>query len=131
MVSFDLAVFLSLFVTTNIMPGAHGFLQPAAPATLPSALFASRREVVGAGFLTAAVVGAPPAIAEEGSIVELQVANLDGVEGRTGTIMIQLRPDWAPRGVQRFEVSEEKDLTMYVAIVYLCVIYSEHLMVMG
>jgi hypothetical protein len=120
MVSFNLAVFLSLFVTTNILPGAHGFLQPA-PATRPSALFASRREVVGVGFLSAAVVGTQPAIAEEGSIVELQVANLDGVEGRTGTIKIQLRPDWAPRGVQRFEVREEKDLTVYVAIVYLYV----------
>jgi hypothetical protein len=97
------AVFFALFATSSLLlPGAHGFLQ-AAPATHPSALFASRREVIGVGF-TAAVVGALPAIAEEGSIVELQVANLDGVEGRTGTIKIQMRPDWAPRGVQRFEV---------------------------
>jgi hypothetical protein len=103
MMSFSFAsVFFSLVATSNLLPEVHGFLQ-ATPSTRPSALFASRREVVEIGF-TAAVVGALPAIAEEGSIVELQVANLDGVEGRTGTIKIQMRPDWAPRGVQRFEV---------------------------
>jgi hypothetical protein len=118
MMSFNFAaVFLSLFATSDLLPGAHGFLQ-AAPATRPSALLASRREVVGAGF-TAAVIGALPAIAEEGSIIELQVANLDGVEGRTGTIKIQMRPDWAPRGVQRFEVrgsSEESNYSTNVEL---------------
>lgn len=103
MLSFNfVALFFSLVATSNLLLGAHGFLQ-VAPAIRPSALFVSRREVLGVGF-TAAVVGSQPVIAEEGSIVELQVANLDGVEGRTGTIKIQLRPDWAPRGVQRFEV---------------------------
>lgn len=125
--SFNLAVFLSIFVITNMLPGAHGFLQPA-PATRPSALFASRREVIGAGFLTAAVVGTLPAIAEEGSIVELQVANLDGVEGRTGTIKIQLHPDWAPRGVERFEVSEDTYRCRYS--LSMCAMYPKRLMVM-
>ena len=48
------------------------------------------------------------AVAEEnslttGRIVELTVSNLDGVSSKTGTIKIQLRPEWAPRGVKRFE----------------------------
>ena len=88
----------------------------ATPAILPSsALFAegaaSRREVVGAVF-TAAVVASLPgsAVAEEGSgsIVEFQVDNLDGVEGNTGTIKIQLRPEWAPLGALRFAASNKK-----------------------
>ena len=64
-------------------------------------------------FLGTATVGAweqsiPPAQADEptsGRIVEMQIANIDGQEGAMGTIRIQLHPEWAPRGVQRFEVS--------------------------
>ncbi|KAI2493536.1 peptidyl-prolyl cis-trans isomerase [Fragilaria crotonensis] len=36
-----------------------------------------------------------------GKIVQFQVANLD--DGSSGTIKIQLEPDWAPKGVARFE----------------------------
>ena len=37
------------------------------------------------------------------SIVEFEINNLDGQEGKKGKIRILLRPDWAPLGVQRFE----------------------------
>jgi hypothetical protein len=43
--------------------------------------------------------------AVNGRIVTLQIQNLNGVEGQTGNIKIQLAPTWAPRGVARFEVS--------------------------
>lgn len=80
----------------------------------------SRRGVLGR--LRGAVVGAATlsifrpqiALAEHapatttGRIVELVVENVDGVEGKTGSIKLQLRPEWAPRGVQRFEVSTPK-----------------------
>lgn len=79
---------------------------------------ASRRGVLGKlrqAILGSATVGAfraSPSVAlvdetpvtTDGRIVELQVANLGGVEGKTGTVKIQLRPEWAPRGVKRFEV---------------------------
>jgi len=40
-------------------------------------------------------------VSEPGKIVEIEVKNLDGGSG--GTIKIQMKPDWAPRGVARFE----------------------------
>ena len=43
--------------------------------------------------------------AKPGRIVEMEVSNLDGEEGKTGIVRIQLRADWAPLGVARFEVS--------------------------
>mmetsp|Transcript_890 Transcript_890/g.1876 ORF Transcript_890/g.1876 Transcript_890/m.1876 type:complete len:276 (-) Transcript_890:154-981(-) len=46
-----------------------------------------------------------PVLAEDTSeprkIVEIEVTNLEG--GSAGTIKIQMKPDWAPRGVARFE----------------------------
>ena len=52
----------------------------------------------------ATIAKAQPANAEAGRIVELTINNVDGEEGKTGSIKIQLQPDWAPRGVARFEV---------------------------
>ena len=69
-----------------------------------------RGAVVGAATLAVFRQGPQIALAEDmpdtsnGRVVELTVANLDGVPGKTGTVKIQLRPEWAPRGVKRFEV---------------------------
>ena len=93
-------------------------------STTSTALFAEdpakspkRRTVLGnirAGVVSAATFVAfrqrtEPANADEivqtdGRVVELQIANLDGVEGNTGVVKIELKKDWAPRGVKRFEV---------------------------
>jgi len=40
--------------------------------------------------------------AQGGRLIEFTIANLDGEEGRTGTITIQTHPEWAPVGVERF-----------------------------
>ena len=67
--------------------------------------FASvRRLFLGAGAVSSIVGGRPvPVFAEEtadgsstsiGNIVEIQVSNLDGNPDSTGTIKIQLKPEW-------------------------------------
>jgi hypothetical protein len=46
-----------------------------------------------------------------GRIVTFEVANLNGDAGQKGTFKIQLAPEWAPKGVKRFEVrSKIQDL---------------------
>jgi peptidyl-prolyl cis-trans isomerase A (cyclophilin A) len=72
-----------------------------------------RRAVMTAGVLTTSGVQQPsPSSAEEaaagaqqalsGPVVEFQMSNLDGEDGSSGTVKIQLYPEWAPRGVDRF-----------------------------
>jgi len=66
----------------------------------------SVKKLFGASVLVSGIGGkALPAFAEDtsapGKIVEIEVKNLDG--GSAGTIKIQMKPDWAPRGVARFE----------------------------
>ena len=46
---------------------------------------------------------------EEGSkMIEFEVANLGGEEGKTGTFVVQTRPSWAPKGAARFVELTEK-----------------------
>jgi hypothetical protein len=80
-----------------------------APGSRRKALGNLRRSIVGAATLSVFRQGPKVAVADDtipttGRIVEMQIANLDGIEGNTGTVKIQLRPEWAPRGVKRFEV---------------------------
>lgn len=69
-----------------------------------------RKLLLGTG--AASIIGgrvvpalAEDAVASSGNIVEIVLANLDGSES-SGTIKIQMKPEWAPRGVARFEVSD-------------------------
>jgi hypothetical protein len=43
-----------------------------------------------------------------GKVVEFQLASLSGNPDDTGTVKIQLYPEWAPKGVARFEVRTEQ-----------------------
>jgi hypothetical protein len=71
----------------------------------------SRRDTLAAALSTAAIFSSVTssskvAVADdEGRLIQFDVANLDGVEGNTGSFTIQTHPSWAPRGAQRFEVS--------------------------
>ena len=74
----------------------------------------SRRDSIAAAlFSTAAILISPvssTAVAEEqveGRLIQFDVANLDGVEGNTGSFTIQLHPSWALRGSERFEVRKK------------------------
>mmetsp|Transcript_46385 Transcript_46385/g.119979 ORF Transcript_46385/g.119979 Transcript_46385/m.119979 type:complete len:228 (+) Transcript_46385:57-740(+) len=60
---------------------------------------AGRRGVLGA---VLAAGGAQVARAEDGDIVTFTV-QMNGDQGGTGQVQVRLRPDWAPRGVKRFQ----------------------------
>lgn len=68
--------------------------------------------MAGVGLSTASNIADAQAAAPEGDeagkIVTMQVDNLDGEPGNTGTIKIQMQPSWAPRGVERFEVRADE-----------------------
>jgi hypothetical protein len=71
--------------------------------------WAKKAAVLGLGFKAAsggAATQPANAVVEAltGRVVTFLVNNLGGEEGKRGTFKIQLAPEWAPRGVARFEV---------------------------
>eukprot|EP00522_Entomoneis_paludosa_P014937 CAMPEP_0172452946 /NCGR_PEP_ID=MMETSP1065-20121228/10461_1 /TAXON_ID=265537 /ORGANISM="Amphiprora paludosa, Strain CCMP125" /LENGTH=274 /DNA_ID=CAMNT_0013205093 /DNA_START=67 /DNA_END=891 /DNA_ORIENTATION=- len=62
-----------------------------------------QRVLLGVSAISGANAIPGAALAEDGKIVEIAIENLDGEPGKTGTIRIQLKPEWAPKGVARFE----------------------------
>jgi hypothetical protein len=68
-----------------------------------------KKTLVGAATLAAFRQKPAPVLAEDimqspGRVVQLEIANLEGVEGNIGIVKIKLQSEWAPRGVKRFEV---------------------------
>mmetsp|Transcript_10481 Transcript_10481/g.14862 ORF Transcript_10481/g.14862 Transcript_10481/m.14862 type:complete len:155 (-) Transcript_10481:695-1159(-) len=118
-----LLVQTNAFTTAPLSPSITAFTAAPERSTTALEAEASRRGVLGK--IRGAVVGAATlaifrqgpsvAIADDaepttGRIVELEVANLGGEEGKIGKVKIQLRPEWAPRGVKRFEVRQYKSM---------------------
>jgi len=73
-------------------------------------VFSNVKRAVFAGGI-ASIFRKTPAFADDtastptnGRIVEFEIGNVGGEEGKTGKVKIQLRPEWAPQGVKRFEV---------------------------
>jgi hypothetical protein len=73
-------------------------------------VFGKLKRVLFAGSIATAFKSREPAFAEDatpspvtGKVVVMEIGNVDGEEGKTGTVKIQLHPEWAPKGVQRFE----------------------------
>lgn len=66
----------------------------------------SRREACITSIATASALApamADDGVFEEGSkLIEFEVANLGGEEGKTGKFTLRTRPSWAPKGVGRF-----------------------------
>jgi len=72
--------------------------------------FSTVKKFLGASALVAVGGSKPlPAFAEEtdtspsGNIIEIKVNNIGVDSDKSGTIKIQMKPEWAPRGVARFE----------------------------
>ena len=73
-------------------------------------LFGNLKKVFFAGGAMSFFKSSEPALAEDatpspvtGKVVVMEIGNVGGEEGKTGTIKIQLHPEWAPIGTKRFE----------------------------
>jgi len=108
-----------LSIALLLLGQAQSFSPAFTNKRVESALQVSRREAafglvasvaVGTGLLDPQVARAAEAeVAEEGSkLIEFEVTNLDGEEGKTGTFVVRTHPNWAPIGVGRFEELTEK-----------------------
>ena len=120
-------VFVSFLPWATVFQSANSFISPipfvASTLKPRSALFMSnglgdheeaydvkvaitRRDSIAAAFTAAVLTPAMAFAAEEqeGRLIRFDVANLDGVEGNTGSFTIRTHPSWAPEGVRRFEV---------------------------
>eukprot|EP00566_Odontella_aurita_P037765 CAMPEP_0113538176 /NCGR_PEP_ID=MMETSP0015_2-20120614/7225_1 /TAXON_ID=2838 /ORGANISM="Odontella" /LENGTH=269 /DNA_ID=CAMNT_0000437731 /DNA_START=86 /DNA_END=895 /DNA_ORIENTATION=- /assembly_acc=CAM_ASM_000160 len=123
-------------VAALCLTGASAFTAPSTPFSAPRLLRAtrtgplhasaseeqdniSRRDVgsrlaiLASSFATTFTSPVDLALAADdegaGKLIEFEVQNLDGIEGNTGKIVIRTRPDWAPKGAQRFEeLTEQK-----------------------
>jgi len=90
-----------------LLQGSLAFVPaPTTRTTSPSALFAlDRRHVLAtaaaAAIGTAAVAQPVAALDDSGKLVELTIANLN--DGTSGVVKLQLKSEWAPKGVARFE----------------------------
>jgi hypothetical protein len=83
--------------------------EPARSPKRRSVLGNMKKTLVGAATLAAFRQKPAPVLAEDimqspGRVVQLEIANLEGVEGNIGIVKIKLQSEWAPRGVKRFEV---------------------------
>lgn len=122
------ASILDFTLLLSLCLSAHSFSTPVSHSATQTVLFAEeparspkRRSVLGnlrravVGTVTLASfrsklqpVNAEEILSSQGRVVQLEIANLEGEEGNTGVVKIKLQPEWAPRGVKRFEELTEQ-----------------------
>jgi hypothetical protein len=83
--------------------------EPARSLKRRSVLGNMKKVLVSAATLAAFRQKPAPVLAEDiiespGRVVQLEIANLEGLEGNIGIVKIKLQSEWAPRGAKRFEV---------------------------